>query len=1053
MIAWLCGLALAKDVAFDSGVIAGLEARNIGTAETSGRISALAAWNDPSGKVTLYVGAASGGVWKSTDSGTTFRPTFDDETVQSIGAIAIDPSNPSNVWVGTGESWTRNSVSIGDGIYKSTDGGETWDNMGLPESERITRILVDPRSSDTVLACVPGKLWSDSKDRGLYRTKDGGRTWSLVLTGKNPSTGCGSVDRDPKNPDVLFASLWDFRRKGWTFRSGGEGPDAPSGSGLFRSADGGTTWTEIVPEKNTGFPQKPYGRIAVAVAPTDGSRVYASVESTDSGLFVSKDGGKTWSAGDKSRWMVWRPFYFSNLIVDPTNADIVYKTNGALIRSDDGGTSFAVVGGFNGMHGDVHDVWVDPKNHQHVIAGDDGGLYHSYDGGNLWWKGYNLPVSQFYHVSVDDSVPFNVYGGLQDNGSWTAPSAHPGGIENANWDFTCGGDGFWAYADPSDHDYIYCEAQGGYLNRVQRHTRESRDIQPKPNAHEKLRWNWNTPVALSPNDVGTIFIGSQFLFRSRDHGQTWDRISPDLTTNDPKKQKQEESGGITVDNSAAEMHTTIFAISESPKQKGVIWVGTDDGNVQITKDDGAHWTNVVRQVSGLPKNSWVSSIQASTHDAGTAYATFDRHTFGEMDPYAYMTTDFGAHWTALVTPKAPKTVRGYAHVLREDPEDADLLYLGTELGLWISIDRGRSWAQYTGSDFPAVAVRDIAVATQADALVLGTHGRGIWVLDDIRALRALTPTLLQQDSALLVFPSEQTLETYAWRVTGAASFTGPNPPNGALISWYKRTRHLFGKLTLEIVDPSGKVIDTLPASTHRGINRVVWSMHLKPPIVPPAAQLSDAGTIGPRVLPGTYTVRLRADDEVIEAPLVVAPDTRVKFSDADRKARFDAAMRVYELFHRESELFARITALREAIEEAKATSTADDALESYDSKLDGLRKKIVATKEGGAITGEERLREHTDQLYGAILSWEGPPSGYQLAYITALESELREVEEELEKLLGAPLDAVNQKAGTSLRAPPEPKLEEPTGGGGEPGKLDPDAAAPTIDLSNFRTYY
>src|SRR4030095_1290449 len=373
---------------------------------------------------------------------------------------------------------------------------------------------------------------------------------------------------------------------------------------------------------------------------------------------------------------------------------------------------------------------------------------------------------------------------------------------------------------------------------------------------------------------------------------------------------------------------------------------------------------VVKSVPGLPKNSWVSSIQASTHDAGTAYATFDRHTYGEMNPYAYVTTDFGARGAALATPKERKTVKGYAHVLREDPDDADLLYLGTELGLWISIDRGRSWAQYTGSDFPAVAVRDIAVATQADAIVLGTHGRGIWVLDDIRALRALTPALLQQDSALLVFPTEQTLETYAGRVTGAAAFTGANPPNGALISWYKRTRHLFGKLTLEIVDSSGTVVDTLPASTHRGINRVVWSMHLKPPIVPPAAQLSGAGTTGPRVLPGTYTVRLRAADKMIEAPLVVAPDTRVKFSDADRKARFDAAMRVYQLFHRESELFARITALREAIEKEKPTSTADAVLESYDEKLDALRKKIVATKEGGAITGEERLREHTDQLYG-----------------------------------------------------------------------------------------
>src|SRR5881397_3611686 len=474
----LCSVpAYAQNTPYSSATISGLGARNIGSAAMSGRISAIAATREPSGKITLFVGAASGGVWKSDDSGTRFRPVFDDQPVQSIGAIALDPKNSKNVWVGTGESWTRNSVSIGDGIHKSTDGGETWTHAGLENSERIAKIVVSPKNSDTVFVAVPGALWSDSPDRGLYRTTDGGKTWKQILKGANLSTGWTSIEMDPTNPDVMLAAMWDFRRKGWEYRSGGESPTAPSASGLFRSTDGGETWTEITPDANKGFPKKPYGRIAVAVAPSNAQRVYAFVESPESALFVSDDGGATWDKRDKSSWMVWRPFYFANLIVDPKNADRVFKTDGPLIMSEDAGKSFAVVGGFAGAHGDLHAVWIDPTNTQTVISGDDGGVYYSYNGGAKWWKAENLPISQFYHVSVDDADPFRVYGGLQDNSSWVGQSQYPGGIANAQWENMYGGDGFWMFPDPSDPDYLYAEAQGGFVGRVNRYTHERRDIQ------------------------------------------------------------------------------------------------------------------------------------------------------------------------------------------------------------------------------------------------------------------------------------------------------------------------------------------------------------------------------------------------------------------------------------------------------------------------------------------------------------------------------------------------------------------------------------------------
>jgi photosystem II stability/assembly factor-like uncharacterized protein len=1023
----LCYLALLLSpallaqapVRYDSGTISGLPARNIGSAEMSGRIAAVAAVND-SGRLTVFAASASGGVWKSVNGGTTFKSVFDLPDVQSIGAVAIDPTNARIVWAGTGESWMRNSVSIGDGVYKSVDGGENWKNAGLKDSEHIAKILIDPKDGNIVYACAAGHLWNDNDERGVYKTSDGGQTWRKVLAGANGSTGCGMLSMAAQDPKTIYASMWDFRRQAWTFRSGGPG------SGLFKSTDGGEHWTELTPANAKGLPDKPYGRIALAVAPSKPQVVYATIESKSGALYRSADGGQTWTRLDASQYQVWRPFYFANLIVDPKDENKVFKVDGPLLLSVNGGRSFSSVAASG--HGDFHDIWIDPGNPNMTFTGDDGGLWRSQDGGTRWEHLMNLPVSQFYHVSADNAEPYRVYGGLQDNSCWVGDSSYPGGVSNARWENMCFGDGFWMWEDPTDAAYIYVETQGGEVERVNRVTHESRGIKPYAlYGEKKLRFNWNAPLQISPNEKGTIYIGAQFVFRSRDQGQSWERISPDLTTNDPEKQKQEESGGVTVDNSVAEMHTTVYSISESPKNGQLIWAGTDDGNVQITRDGGQHWTNVAANVPGVGKAPWVSWVEASRYAEGTAYATFDRHMYGDMRPYLFKTTDYGQTWTPL--PVQQNGIRGYAHVIKEDNVNPNLLFLGTEFGLWVSVDGGQRWAQYKGANFPAVAVRDIFIHPRTSDLILATHGRGIWIVDDISPLRALTPAMMSEYAAFLpIPPAVQWMETSGGWPEGDATFVGPNHSTDAAIPYYQRSRHIYGDMKIEVFDSQGKLVDTLPTSGHRGINRSDWSMHMKPPQVPPAATGAFGAAIGPRVLPGVYTVKMTKGDKVYNAEVHVVLDPRAKFTVADRKAQFDLVTKLGGLLNHMTWVVDDTVAVRDSAQKSAAKLPESDPLRAklvaLAESADAVRSKIVATKEGGMITGEERLREFLAELYGDVNSYEGRPTDSQAARGDVLGHELEDVIHEFTDLTNRQLPDLNKGLQAKKLAPIAVVLEE-----------------------------
>jgi photosystem II stability/assembly factor-like uncharacterized protein len=1009
LIAGAAAAPAADDWKLDSETFEGLRARELGPGIMSGRITCMDAVTGP--RVTFWVGTAGGGVWRSKDGGTTWRAVFDAHAM-SIGAIQVAPGDSSQVWVGTGETWARNSVGYGDGIYRTTDGGDSWTRMGLEKTERIARIVIHPRHHDTVLVAATGPLFADSPERGVFRTTDGGRTWTRTLY-VDARTGAADLAMDPANPDVIYAAMWTVRRQAWTFASGG------SGSGLYKSTDGGRTWRRLT----NGLPAGELGRIGLDVSPARPGRVYAVVEAKTTAFYHSDDGGEHWVRGnDSSADVTWRPFYFADVVSDPKDPDRVYKGGLGLSVSEDRGVRFAAAGGGGtrgrAFHSDVHAVWIDPRNTDHLAIGTDGGVYLSYDRGGTWRLCENIPVGQFYHVACDDAVPYNVFGGLQDNGTWAAPSARAGGVPNRLWESLLGGDGFWAFPDAKDPDVIYCEYQGGHLSRVRRSTGETRDIQPlRGRGDPKLRFNWNAPLHVGAS--GALYMGAQFLYRTRDMGDTWDRLSPDLTTNDPAKQQQEKSGGLSVDNSTAENHCTIFAIGESPRDPDVVWVGTDDGNVQVTGDGGKSWRNVTKALTGLPRFTWITSVAPSPHDAATCFITADGHYMGDFTPYVFVTRDGGGTWTSLATPE----VKGYAHVVKQDPVNPDLVFLGTEWGLYVSLDGGRQWAQFKAG-IPSVGVRDLAIHPREGDLVVATHGRGIYVLDDLSPLRSLTRERLAAEAAFLESrPGTLVIPRQEQRFSGSTDWRGGDLPEAAILTYYLKKRHLIGELKVEILDEGGKKLATLSGGRRRGINRVEWPMRLKGPKLPPAANLvpNYYAFVGPRAPAGTYTVKLTKNRDTFTSTFRLVPDSRATHTAEDRAAQVKLVNRLYALLGDLTYTAEGVQALRDSSRE-RAKALGKDALAAklaaFADRLEAFRGTVVAAREGGRLTGEERLREQLGDLYGKVNGYDGRPTGGQAALADVLEGELRQAEAAFAAMLARDLPALN----AGLRAKQLPEL-------------------------------
>lgn len=757
-----------------------LKPRNIGPAGMSGRITAIdAVVNNPN---IIYVGAASGGVWKTENSGHSWTPVFDEQPILNIGAIAIQQSNPSVVWVGTGEGNPRNSLNLGAGIYKSPDGGRSWKKMGLDKTVCIHRVVVDPVNPNTVYAGAIGNPFAEHNDRGVFKTTDGGETWTKILY-SNDTTGCADLVMDPSNPNKLIAAMWQFKRTPWDLKSGGKG------SGLFITVDGGKNWKQL--GKDDGLPDGQLGRIGIAFSRSMPSRVYAKVEAAKNGLYKSDDGGFKWTLVNNDPAQITdRPFYYQEIYVDPQNENRIYDVHSTITFSEDGGKTFNTLIPYSGIHPDHHAWWINPNDANHIIEGNDGGIGISRDRGKNWIFDEKLPAGQFYHVNVDNELPYNIMGGMQDNGSWHGPAYTwvNGGIRNYAWNNVGGGDGFDVMPDAEDPSWVYSMSQGGNVGRRNWKTGESWFIKP-PALEEKLmlRFNWNSPIAQDPFDKKTIYYGSQFVHKSNNKGVSWETISPDLTTNDSVKIKAfQHTGGLTLDITGAETHCTILTLEPSRKEQGLLWAGTDDGNVQLTRDGGKTWTSFRGKIPGLPAGCWIPQIKASPHNAGEAFVVANDYRRGDMKPYIFRTTDYGKTWTRMID---ENKVKGYALCVLQDPAEPNLIFTGTEHGLWISLDNGVTFEQFKNG-YPSVSTYDLAIQEREADLAIASFGRALWVLDDIRALRKAAAgkgqkftapiTVFTAPDAYLAQYKAQT--GYEWSTYGL--YDGENKRRGAAVSFF-----------------------------------------------------------------------------------------------------------------------------------------------------------------------------------------------------------------------------------------------------------------------------
>ncbi|MEM7573469.1 MAG: hypothetical protein AAF433_11235 [Bacteroidota bacterium] len=917
--------------------------RNIGPAGMSGRVTAIDV--NPRNTDIIFAGTASGGVWRSTNGGINWEPIFDEQRILSIGAVAVSDANPNIIWVGTGEGNPRNSANYGGGIFRSLDGGDSWEMMGLEATRTIHRIHIDPTDPMRIYVGAQGSQWGPHPERGVYRTTDGGKNWDKILY-VDEGTGIADLVMDPTNPMKLIAATWTFDREPWFFHSGGEG------SGIWHSHDGGDNWVRVTEEE--GLPQGPLGRIGLAIAPSKPEIVYALVEAEKNGLYKSTNGGKDWSLVSSEN-IGNRPFYYAELYVDPQNENRIYNLWSYVSKSEDGGKTFRTIMDYgNNVHPDHHAFWIDPNDPSYLINGNDGGLNISRDGGENWRFAPNLPLAQFYHINYDMDIPYNVGGGMQDNGSWVGPSRvwKRGGITVADWQEIYFGDGFDVVFQPSDNRYVYAMSQGGNMSHIDRETGYQTFIKPVHPESLPLRFNWNAAVFQSPHADGTLFFGSQYVHKSMDYGRSWEIISPDLTTNDTSKQKQDISGGLTIDATNAENFCTIIAIAQDAKDPNTIWVTTDDGRLQLTRDGGENWTDLANRLPGLPAGAYLPFIEQSTTNSGQVYIVANDYRRNDFRPMVFVTDNYGQSWRRIVD---ENQVEGHALSIVQDPEEPNLLWLGTDRGLYLSIDGGRNWNHYN-EGFPSVAVTDLKIHPREHDLIIGTFGRAAWIFDDIRPFRAMAQTsaaVLNEDFAAFPSPTAYQAEQRSYqgiRFIAQGDYVGRNRYTGALMSyWIKPPADDDEQATddgpsndikYQVVDASGDTIRTFSRNARYGLNRTSWNLR-RDGISTFNRRERDEDADAPsgsEVLPGTYTVVMTYGDQVAKTEVVVAADPRLE-NPPNRYAQRDRLQaELHQIRSRANTSWERLREARASINRVKsalehAPEELKDTLQSQASAL------------------------------------------------------------------------------------------------------------------------